>query len=448
MTKLSLREDRYLAAFHSLEGSDFQADPPWLKDLRRNAISRFGALGFPTNRRGNEEWKYTNAGPIANMSFDPIGKVVGGTISPSQLSLMSLRGSHENLIVFVDGNYSEPLSSGGTLPSGVIFMDMADAFGHESDLLPKHVGSLASVDDRAFTALNTAFFRHGAFIHVPKGLTIDEPIQILFISTDKAENMVFHPRILIVAGVASKATFIESYFSVSDVPYFTNQVTEVVAEAGSRVNYYKIQRQSEKAFHVSTTHSLLAADSTFNSTNTDLGGALVRNNLDVLLDEEGGFCRLNGLYLVTGSQHVDNQVIIDHAKPYTNSQELYKGVLAQKARSVFHGSITVRPGAKKVNANQVDKNLLLSDQAEAFTKPAFWIYCDDVKCGHGAACGQIDENALFYMRSRGIGEKEARRLLIEAFVDDVIDGVDSMRIRAHLDTLILEKLKKLTETLG
>ena len=240
----------------------------------------------------------------------------------------------------------------------------------------------------------------------------------------------------------ARLAVIEAYKGVSDGQYFTNAVTEVLVGAGARMEYYKVQRQSEQAFHITTTNVALDRNSSFASVNIDMGGRLTRNNLNLLTLDQDCSCTLDGFYMVNGSQHVDNQVIIDHAKPYTTSRELYKGILDGRSRSVFHGSIIVREGAVKVNAHQVDKNLILSDQAEADTKPAFWIYCDDVKCGHGAACGQIDPTAMFYLRSRGIDEQAARSLLTKAFLSEVIQSIGNQVFRSQIDALVQNTLRE------
>ncbi|MBF8267829.1 MAG: Iron-regulated transporter permease protein SufD [Dehalococcoidia bacterium] len=433
------QEKRYLAAFASFERNGSAQDPAWAHRLRRAAIARFQSLGFPTARRGNEEWKYTDVGPIARAPFQT--PVTPAGVEAGALERFALGKHGWSRLVFVDGAYAEELSSLSTLPPGVRVSNLAEVMAASPDLVEPHLARHADYESNAFTALNTAFLHDGALVHIPDGITVEEPIHLLFLSTSRQETA-SHPRVLILSGRGSRATIIESYGGPSRGRYFTNAVTEVVVGAGARVEHYNIQQQSEEAFHITTTQVTLGRDSAFSSVNIDLGGSVTRNNLNVLMGEEGCSCTLNGLYLVGGSQHVDNQVIVDHAKPYTTSRELYKGVLNGRSRSVFHGSIVVRKGARKVNANQVDKNLLLSDQAEADTKPAFWIYCDDVKCGHGAACGQIDETALFYLRSRGIGERAARSLLTRAFVSEVIDSIENEPVRAHVDTLVQAKLQE------
>jgi Fe-S cluster assembly protein SufD len=309
-------------------------------------------------------------------------------------------------------------------------------------VIQKHLAQFAGYENEAFVALNTAFTHDGAFIYVPEDTIVEHPIRLLFLSSSLSSDseVSCQPRILIVTGDRSKASVVETYGRTSDDRYFNNAVTEIQVGNGSSLDYCKAQQQSEESFHITTTEVSLGQDSHFSSINIDLGGKLVRNNLNLVTAGEGSSCVLNGLYLTNGIQHVDNQIIIDHAQPFTTSRELYKGVLDGKSRSVFHGSIIVREGAVKVNANQVDKNLLLSNEAEADTKPAFWVYCDDVKCGHGAACGQMDENALFYLRSRGIPENEARVLLVRAFVTEVIDSIPNEVLREQIGHLVQSKL--------
>ena len=438
----SRQEERYLEAFDSFAKNGASRYPSWVHDLRQAALSKFAALGFPTTRRGNEEWKYTDIGPIARTPFRSMVAPEPLSLTTRELEWFTFGESGWPRLAFVDGSYSEALSSIPSLPAGVSILSLAEAMTTMGDLVEQHLASYASYETNAFTALNTAFVHDGAFVHIPDGARLEEPIHLLFISTSRQQDTVTYPRVLVLTGKDSKATIIESYAGLSDGRYFTNGVTEVVVGAGAAIEYYKIQRQSEQAFHITNTHVVHSRDSSFSSVNIDLGGGLVRNNINALMGEEGSSCMFNGLYMVTGTQHVDNQVIIDHAGSYTTARELYKGILDGKSRSVFHGSIIVRKDLHKVNAMQVDKNLLLSDQAEADTKPAFWIYSDDVRCGHGAACGQMDESALFYLRSRGIDEKAARSMLTHAFVSEVINSIGNEPFRTHVDQLVQTKLRE------
>ncbi len=435
-------KERYIAAFRALERDGFAGDPTWVRELRRAAIARFDHLGFPIARRGNEEWKYTDIRPLARA---PLETVVAGR--PAQVSRRDLEPftfgeARWHRIVFVNWAYSPELSSLRSLPAGVSVMSLAEAMMAKADVLEKHLGKHVPFQENPFVALNTAFVHQGALVHVPAGAVVEQPVHILFLYTTEARDTASHPRVLIVTERGSQATIIQTYGALADVRYFTNAVTEAVIGPGAVVRHYTLQRQSHQAYHIHNCHVVHLRDCNFSSVNIDLGGGLVRNNLYAQMAEEGPSALLNGLYMVTGTQHVDNQVIIDNEKGHTTANELYKGVLDQKARSVFHGSIIVRPGAAKVNAQQEDKNLLLSKEAEADTKPAFWIYCDDVKCGHGAACGQLDENALYYLRSRGLDEKTARVFLIRGFVREIIDSIAYGPLRDHVDDLVQDTLSQ------
>ncbi len=443
MTQHSATQEKsYLKAFELFEKNGSAEDPLWAHKLRRAAISRFDTLGFPTARRGNEEWKYTDVRPIARMPFRLPVKTEPANLTTADLEGFTFGQLGWGRLVFVDGRYSRHLSSLASLPADVRVINLAEAMRSPENLAEHHLAQHANYETNAFAALNTAFLHDGAVVQIPDGTLIEEPTLLLFVSTSQEQDTISHPRVLILTGKDSKATIIESYGSLTDGRYFTNAVTEIVLGAGSALTYHKIQTHSKQAFHITNTQVVLARDSSFSSMNIDIGGGLVRNNLNLLMGDEGSACTLNGLYMLDGSQHVDNQVIIDHAKPYTTSRELYKGILDGKSRSVFHGSIVVREGAIKVDARQEDKNLLLSPHAEADTKPAFWIYCDDVKCSHGAACGQLDENALFYLRSRGISEKLARTLLTRGFITEIINSIDNEPFRTHIDELVQTTLQE------
>ena len=419
--RTATQEEAYLAASESFESNGASHDPAWARELRRDALDRFRELGFPTARRGNEEWKYTDVMPIARVPVRLGMSDAAATVDADAVAQASLGGARWPQLVFVNGRYSEALSSVDALPERVTAVSLAEAMRSTPDLVQSHLARHAEYAGNPFTALNTAFLHDGAFVHIARGARVDDPIRLLFLTSGDGEETVSQPRVLIAAGEESSASVLESYAGLSDGEHLTNAVTEIVVGAAARLDYYKVQRQPEQAYHVTNTYVAIERDSWFSSVNIDMGGRLTRNNLNLLTLDSDCSCSLTGFYMVAGRQHVDNQVIIDHAKPYTTSRELYKGILDGRSRSVFHGSIIVREGAVKVNANQVDKNLILSDQAEADTKPAFWIYCDDVKCGHGAACGQMDPTALFYLRSRGIDERAAKSLLTRAFLSEVIE---------------------------
>ena len=438
-TQAPTQEAAYLEAYESLQSNGFARDPDWAQSLRADAIGRFKEMGFPITRRGNEEWKYTDIRSIATAQFQLPESPATLELSDRRLRAVALGRLEGNRLAFVDGVYSEGLSSTESLPAGVTVVNLSEAMRSSPELVRDYLARHADYRANPFVALNTAFMHDGALVHIPDGAIVEEPIHILFIATGKRET-VSNPRVLLITGRDSSATVIESYAALSQGRYFTNSVTEVLPGPGAALRYYKVQQQSDKAFHITNTRVIMPRDSSFSSVNIDLGGRLTRNNLDVLMTGEGASVNLTGLYMPTGVQHVDNQVIIDHAVGYTTTRELYKGILNGKSRSVFHGSIIVREKAVKVDAIQEDKNLLLSDGAEADTKPAFWIYCDDVKCAHGAACGQIDEDVLFYLRSRGLSDTAARHLMVQGFVADVIASIKYEPLRTKIDALVKTRL--------
>ena len=437
-TKQLTNLENYTAAFDSLE-KDCSSTHPWVQELRKSAFAKFNELGFPTARRGNEEWKYTDIRPLARHAFRPATQ--SNAVDPAQLRPYNPGHDQWHLAVFVDGVFNPQLSSLDSLPSGVTIESIASVLSGPGSVAEQHVAQHVVYDDNAFVALNTAFLQDGAFIHLDNGAMVEEPIHLMFITTAHDEEIDVYPRVLVLTGRDASASIIESHVGLSNDIYLSNAVTEIVLGAGASLRYYKMQRHSEKAYHITNTEAVLARDSYFSSVNIDLGGGLVRNNLNARMTEEGASTVLNGLYMVTETQHVDNQVIIEHIKGNTTANELYKGILDGKSRSVFHGSIIVREDAKGVNAYQVDKNLLLSKEAEAYTKPAFWVYTDDVRCGHGAACGQIDDEALFYLRSRGMDETTARNFVIHGFVAEVIDSIKQDQLRDHISGLVHSKLE-------
>ena len=431
----------FLRAFESLEQNGYDQHPNWLQTLRRDAMDAFTSLGFPTARRGNEEWKYTDVAPIARGGFRiPTQPSHSASIEKSSPNLDDLTDTDWHRMVFLDGRFAPQLSS---LPESATVSNLAGALDSHGPLIQQHLASHALYHSHAFTALNTAFLDNGAFIHLQPDTVLERPLHLIYLSSSGEPHILSQPRTLAVIGSGSKAAIVETYAGPKDTPYLSNAVSELVVEANASLDYYRLQQHGDKGFHVGTTQAVLGDGAHFSSTTLDLGGDLVRNNLNALLDAPESSCTLNGLYLAGNAQKIDNQVIIDHAKPHTNSRELYKGILSGRARAAFHGSIIVQKDAQKVDAKQEDKNLLLSDRAQVNVKPAFWIYADDVKCGHGAASGQIDENSLFYLRSRGIGHEEARRLLVRGFANEIIDTVSSPSIKSHINNLVKTKLTEL-----
>jgi Fe-S cluster assembly protein SufD len=432
-------QDLYLSHFTSLKEEGGKR-PSWVQKLRKNAMESFAELGFPATK--NEDWKYTNVSSLAKVAFTPVLRAPVG-LTRHEIDQMPLaRLECKNRLVFVNGRFSQALSSACILPKELNAGSLAAALESGGETLERHLARYARYEDRPFVALNTAFLQDGALVEIPKGLILEEPMHLLFISLPAAEPVIFHPRNLILAGSGSQATVIETHLGIGEGVYFNNVVTEIVAGEGAVLDHYKLQQESEQAFHVATVQVLQERSSTLCSHNVSFGAALTRNDTNSVLDAEGAGCTLNGLFVATGRQHVDNHTWLDHAKPHCTSLELYKGILNGRAAGVFNGKIMVRKDAQKTNAIQSNKNLLLSENAVINTKPQLEIYADDVRCTHGATVGQLDQDALFYMRSRGIERQEARDLLTYAFAGDVLDRMKWEPASTRLEETLYLKLSK------
>lgn len=439
MMQTSDRKDWYLSTFEGFEKRLNGKSTSPVHALRRAAIARFAELGFPTTR--DEEWRYTNVAPIARTAFRPVIERDGRGLTVGQIEPFTFGDLACHQLVFVNGHYSPEMSSLRPLPKGLRVSSLAAALESDPGALEPHLGRHAPYEDHAFAALNTAFIRDGAFVRIPKGTVLQEPIHLLFVSTARGEATASHPRSLILAEANAQATLIESYVGPEGDVYFTNAVTEVVVGENAALDYYKVQRESRGAFHIARLQVHLGRSSTFSSNVISLGGSLVRNEVSTVLDGEGVESTLNGLYLTDGQQHVDNHTWIEHAGPRGTSREVYKGILDGESKGVFRGRIFVHQAAQKTDAIQSNPNLLLSDRAEITTKPQLEIYADDVRCTHGATIGQLNPDAIFYLRSRGIGEKEARQILVHAFAGEVLDLIRVEEVRTHLDRLVGEKLE-------
>ena len=435
--------------FLAFERDGASGAPQWLADLRRGAFAAFESAGFPTARRGNEPWKYTNVRPIAESVFEvaePDADAADVGLAPYELPC-----PRERRLTFVDGRYSARLSTepaseaeirGAALPrggDGPVVGRIADAIEYRVPLAQERLGSLASAGDDAFTALNTAFLRDGAFVHLPAGAAVHEPIHLLFISTGR-DGAATHPRVLISAEAGSSATVMQSFESLGGGAYFTNAVTEAVAGPGANLRLCALQRESAGAFHIAATRIRQARGSRVSSVVVDLGGRLTRREVSAALEEPGAEVRLCGLYYGDGSRHMENRAFVDHAAPEASSNQIYKGALAGASRGVFTGGARARPGARKTSAHQVNKSLLLSDGAEADSQPKLEIFADDVSCTHGSAVGQPDADALFYMKSRGIGGDAALRLFVRGFVSEVIAEIEDGAVRQRVEDAVDARL--------
>ena len=461
---IAVKHPAYHADYLALRAQS--AGPAWLDELRAAAWERFDAAGFPTARRGNEPWKYTSVAHLARARFvhpEVAGRPQSGGPWPG--GLMPLPAAAAANLFFVDGRYQPPdgETGAGSRPSidrSFTVGSLADALTVEPEIIRQHLGQLAPESD-SFVALNTAFLTDGAYIHLPDDGPEEVVLNITYLNTGGVANgsgdsvdgsggseIVTYPRTLIVAGRNTRLTLLESYIGPGGrngaagppARSFTNAVTEVAVGPGAQVNHYRLLDESRNAFHIGTTRVTQAADSRYNSGSFARGMALGRHDLSVLLDGPGAYCSLNGLYLTDDTQHLDHLVSIDHARPHGVSRLYYKGILDGRSKAVFGGTVLVRKDAQKTDAQQTDKNLLLSDRAEVDSKPSLLIYADDVKCGHGATAGHIDADVLFYMQSRGLDPQTASQLLIHAFAREIIDTVENAAVRDYLDGRIQESI--------
>jgi Fe-S cluster assembly protein SufD len=405
--------------------------------LRRKALESFAAQGFPTTRQ--EEWRFTNVAPIARAELRRAVPGVAGAPQESPIPLESLTFPAAARLVFVDGHFAPALSETASLPPGVVVASLAETLARSPERVEPHLARHARFDSQPFTALNTAFWADGAFVEFPRGAVVPGTIHLLFLGSGTAERpIVSYPRNLFVAGEHSQGTIVETYAGTGT--YFTCPVTELVAGPNSMVDHYKVQRESREAFHMATFQVQGDRSSVPSSHSISLGGGLVRNDINAVLAGEGIDAILNGLYLAEGRQHVDNHMRVEHKAAHCASHELYKGILDGKARAVFNGLIYVHPGAQKTDAKQSNRNLLLSKDAIANSNPQLEIFADDVRCTHGSTVGQLDDDAIFYLRSRGIGVEAARSLLTYAFASDVVERIKVEPVRHELTEFLFARL--------
>jgi Fe-S cluster assembly protein SufD len=435
-TATELVKARYLADFEAFERAEGGRTPRWLRALRRAAITRFGEAGFPTPRE--EAWRYTSVAPLLEPGFPPGRDEAPGGLEADLVDPGLLGAAEWTRLVYVNGRFAPALSSLGPLPGGVRVGSLADALVTEAALIERHLGRHADPARDAFAALNTAFARDGALVSVAAGARLAEPICLVFVGAD---GVLAQPRTLVVAGPGSEATVIEHHIGAPDCAYLTNAVTEIVVGEGAAIHHATLLEESERAFHVRTVQVDQDRDSRFGFSVAVMGGRLVRNTLGVLLHGEGARAALDGFYAVAGVQHVDNHVTVEHAAPRCTSQQLYKGILDGRSRAVFNGRILVRRDAQKTDATQTNKSLLLAEGPEVYSKPQLEIFADDVRCTHGAAEGQVAEDAMFYLESRGLGEATARALLAYGFAREVVDRIPVEPIRARLERLLHARLR-------
>jgi Fe-S cluster assembly protein SufD len=428
---------QYLEKFKQLE--KLAKQPAWLSPLRAAGMASFVEQGFPTLK--HEDWRFTNVAPIATLPFIPAREVVVNGAESKTLDEAVFSKLPGNRLVFVNGFFSARLSRLLPVSGGVKIENLSAALLKGSALIEKHLGKYAQTKDNTFAALNQAFFSDGAFIHVPAGVAVEEPVQLIYISSAKQSGEAIHPRNLIIAEANSRLTVIESYISTGNAAYLTNAVTEIVAGDNAFLEHVKLQDEAGHAFHIATIQGEFGRASNVTVHSFALGAKLSRTNIRAKLAGEGLECILNGLYVTKDEQLADHHMIVEHAQPHCASHEYFNGILDDKSKGVFHGRILVQQIAQKTDAKQTNKNLLLSDNASADTKPQLEIYADDVKCTHGATIGQLNEESIFYLRTRGLGPETARRMLIHAFAGEIIERIKCEPAREELDKLVWDRLE-------
>ena len=435
VTEISRPENSYQSAFRALRTAKPTA--AWVELVRESAMDRFESLGFPTVR--DEEWKYTNLAQLAKEQFQH--SIEPSVLTADHLVEFSFSETANSNVVLINGVLRSDLSEVQALQK-VIATDLFSAINDAryNKIVRSYLARNASYNDRGLTALNTAFLHSGVFILIPKNVELKDPLQITLVADPTVSTSANFPRVLVVAEENSSAKIVESFVSVGDQAYFTDAVVEVVVKDGARLEHCRLQNESPNAYHVTTTSVELGRGSSYNSTAISLGAKLARHDISVVMNHEGAECQVDGLYVVGQDQHSDTHSVIDHKQPHCNSHQLYKGILDGNGRAVFNGKIFVREGAQKTDARQTNKNLLLSPQARVDTKPQLEIYADDVKCAHGAAVGQIDQDELFYLQTRAINPELAKSLLTYGFAEEVIQKITIESIRAKLDDAVLKQL--------
>ena len=448
MATTTPRLEKYLEAYEAVRAQGHDREPVWLEQLREDGWARFSAKGFPSTH--DEDWRFTNLAALAKTAFRRAAQ--GEIAAPAeQLERYRVAGTACQL-VFINGRFAPQLSDLGSLPDGLLVCSLKQAIdcgreGCAPEGIEQHLGRYANMDRDVFTALNTALWEDGAYLRVRRGVALEQPIHLLYVSA--GAQIATHPRTLIIAETGSQASVIEDYVSLGSEAAFSNAVTELAAGEEAVIAHFLVERENTASFNVSTLRIEQSRSAQVDTHSILLGGGLVRNNVHPVLNGEGAECLINGLFVGAGrqqgaGQHMDNYMLVEHAQPHCSSRQFYNGILADNAHGVFHGRIVVHKDAQKTDAKQTNRNLLLSDHARIDTKPQLEIYADDVKCTHGATIGQIDESQLFYLRSRGFTLADARNLLLYAFAAECLDRMREPAAREFAEALIRERLEELT----
>ena len=437
---------RYTTFYDAFDRVRSQDAPLWLHRTRSDAMKRFRELGMPVARELafplKEDWIYTDLRGIADTSYQ--AEPVDAKLDEDSLAPYEFGHNDWHRLVFVNGAFTPALSRVHDLPRGVVVCSLAEALVEHPELLHPHLARYADYEGNGLTALNTALFENGLFVYVPRGVILETPVHAHYVTTGLETPSATQPRTLIAAGDGANLKVVESYSGLTDQAYLTNAVTEISAGRDGHVDHYRINREGPEAVHLSTNQLHLEASGRISTFNMSMGGALTRNDTNARLAGEQAVVRMNGLFLVAGSQHVDNHTAIDHAVPNCDSYEVYKGILEGRSRGVFNGKVFVHQDAQETDAKQLNKNLMLSPEAMIHTKPQLEIYADQVKCTHGATVGQLDEDQIFYLRTRGLSRDSACHLLTYGFAADLIRRLGIDAVRSSLDTLFETTIRDLS----
>ncbi len=426
--------ESYVEGLSEFLGSGQEDTPGWVTDLRREAISGFGELGFPT--LSDEEWRFTNLEALRRGSFS-IAEDGISDVSKKTVNSYGFSGLDCLRLVFVNGRFASSLSDAEDAGEGIVVKALSEAIREDGDLVKGHLAKYADYEKDAFISLNTSYFENGVFVYVPDRTVLEKPVHVLHVSTDEGRPLFINPRNLIIIGQSSDAKVIEHYVSLSQSVYFSNVVTEVVCGEDANLEHYRLEFESRKAFNFSTLRVNQQKNSNITSHSILYGGAIVRNNVHPVLAGEGCNSDIYGLFMSEGRQHMDNFMRVEHASPHCDSRQFYNGVLDGRSKGVFHGRILVHEGAEKTDAKQTNRNLLLSDTAQIDTKPQLEIYNDDVKCTHGATIGQMDEEALFYLCSRGVSMRKAKIIMLRAFTNETLEHMSIDSVKETLENTVM-----------
>ncbi len=438
MSALDAARDHFLERTGAFAASAGRQDPEWLRSLRAQAVANFAENGLPSTRL--EEWRYTNVTPLAQVLFE-LPDAAPAQVTREEVEALSFPVFACSVFVFVDGRFRPELSSPRALSGSLRVESIAELRATAPERLAGRLGRHADPKQHAFVALGSAFLDDGACLFVPRGTRVEQPVHVVQLASGVAPDRVCHPRLLVVAEPGSHVTLIQDFVSLSGARGFTNAVAEVTVEQDAAVELVLLQRENTASFHVSNLEVRVGRDARFAAHTLTFGGGFVRNDLNAVLEDEGASLRLAGLTVAGGEQRIDNHSVVDHALPRGESQQRYKCVLGGKSRGVFRGRVIVRPDAQKTRAEQSSANILLSEGAEIDAKPQLEIWADDVKCSHGATIGRLDENALFYLRARGIGEAKARELLVQGFASEVLASLPSPALSEGLAEMLREQMR-------